>query len=46
MVIFILFSFIYYLMLYLFGMLCIASRAGLDWRYTNFNYYYYYYLLQ
>ena len=26
----------------LFGMLCKAPRAGVDRRYTNFNYYYYY----
>ena len=27
----------------MFEMLCKAPRAGLGWRYTNFNYYYYYY---
>ena len=27
----------------MFEMLCKVPRAGLDRRYTNFNYYYYYY---
>ena len=27
----------------MFEMLCKAPRAGLGWRYTNFNYYYFFF---